>query len=90
MLDSRHWYRHTSEDVNKVFDKFYQVKESGMKKPKGTGLGLAIVAEIVKLHDGKIWVESTLGKGSSFKFTLPVIPVKRTVPIGFRISNAGA
>lgn len=60
------------EALAKVFDRFYQVKESEMKKPKGTGLGLAIVAEIIKLHNGKIWVESTLGNGSIFKFTLPV------------------
>jgi signal transduction histidine kinase len=58
--------------LDKVFDKFYQVKESEMKKPKGTGLGLAIVAEIIKLHDGKIWVESELNQGSTFKFLLPI------------------
>jgi signal transduction histidine kinase len=71
------WVRDTGigipkEDLPKVFERFYQVKESGMKKPKGTGLGLTIVAEIIKLHGGKIWVESELGKGSVFKFTLPV------------------
>ncbi|MCX5778710.1 MAG: HAMP domain-containing sensor histidine kinase [Elusimicrobia bacterium] len=61
-----------ADAVDKVFEKFYQVKESEMKKPPGTGLGLAIVSEIVRLHDGKIWVESKLGVGSVFKFTLPV------------------
>ncbi|MCX5781680.1 MAG: HAMP domain-containing sensor histidine kinase [Elusimicrobia bacterium] len=60
------------EDLRSVFDKFYQVSESETKKPKGTGLGLAIVAEIIKMHDGKVWVESVLGKGSTFKFILPM------------------
>jgi len=60
------------ESLSRVFDKFYQVQEGQTNKPKGTGLGLAIVVEIVKMHEGRIWVESTLGKGSIFKFTLPV------------------
>jgi signal transduction histidine kinase len=60
-------------DINKIFDKFYQVKESEMQKPKGTGLGLSIAAEIVNLHGGDIWVESTRGEGSTFNFTLPVL-----------------
>ena len=60
------------EDLRNVFDRFYQVQESETKKPKGTGLGLAIVAEIVKMHDGKVWVESVLGRGSIFKFALPL------------------
>ncbi|NEO87605.1 MAG: response regulator [Spirulina sp. SIO3F2] len=59
------------EDVAKVFDKFKQVGETLTDKPKGTGLGLPICKQIVEYHGGKIWVESELGVGSTFQFTLP-------------------
>ena len=59
-------------ELDKIFDKFYQIGGETPKKPKGTGLGLSIAAEIVKLHNGVIGVESKFGKGSTFKFIIPV------------------
>ncbi|MEM7818133.1 MAG: HAMP domain-containing sensor histidine kinase [Candidatus Aenigmatarchaeota archaeon] len=59
-------------ELDKIFDKFYQVGGTTPKKPKGTGLGLSIAAEIVKLHNGEIGVESEFGKGSTFKFIIPI------------------
>jgi len=62
----------SKEDLPKVFDKFKQVGDTLTDKPKGTGLGLPICREIVEHHGGKIWVESELGTGSTFIFSLPV------------------
>jgi len=59
------------EDQPKVFEKFKQVGETLTNKPKGTGLGLTICKEIVEYHGGRIWVESELGRGSTFSFALP-------------------
>jgi signal transduction histidine kinase len=61
----------SANEREKIFGKFYQVAEIGGPKPKGTGLGLAISKTLVELHGGKIWVESELGRGSTFYFTLP-------------------
>jgi signal transduction histidine kinase len=60
-------------DQEKIFEKFVQVKASMTikGKPRGTGLGLPICKEIVERHGGRIWMESDLGKGSNFSFTLP-------------------
>jgi len=62
------------EDLEKVFDKFHQVihGDTLKDKPKGTGLGLAICKQIIEHYNGKIWVESELGKGSTFFVKLPV------------------
>jgi signal transduction histidine kinase/DNA-binding response OmpR family regulator len=59
-------------DQPKVFERFKQVGDTLTDKPKGTGLGLPICREIVEHHGGRIWVESEIGKGSTFAFSLPV------------------
>jgi signal transduction histidine kinase len=55
-----------------VFREFAQVDASASRQHHGTGLGLAIARKFVELHDGRLWVESVLGAGSRFYFTLPV------------------
>jgi signal transduction histidine kinase len=59
------------EELNRIFDKFYQLAQLDKPKSKGTGLGLAISKALVQMHGGKIGVESEVGKGSTFFFTLP-------------------
>jgi len=61
------------EDHEHIFEKFGQAGETLTDKPKGTGLGLPISKEIVGHYGGSIWVESELGKGSTFYFTLPLV-----------------
>jgi CheY-like chemotaxis protein len=60
-------------DQPKVFERFKQVGDTLTDKPKGTGLGLPICREIVEHHGGHIWVESEIGKGSTFAFSLPTV-----------------
>jgi signal transduction histidine kinase len=57
------------EDVEKIFEPFYRAPIAH-KKTRGAGLGLAIAKSLVELHHGRLWVETTLGKGSCFSFTL--------------------
>ena len=59
------------EDQPKIFEEFRQVGSDYAHKVEGTGLGLTLAKKFVELHGGRIWVESEMGKGSTFSFTLP-------------------
>jgi signal transduction histidine kinase len=59
-------------DQGKIFEEFQQADNAATKRKGGTGLGLSIAKRIIGMHGGRIWVESDVGKGSTFAFTIPV------------------
>ena len=61
-----------ASDQAKIFEEFQQADNSSTRQKGGTGLGLAIAKRIIEMHGGRLWVESSLGQGSTFSFTLPV------------------
>jgi signal transduction histidine kinase len=61
-----------AEECERIFEKFRQVDSSNTRAKGGTGLGLSIAREIVEMHGGRIWVESIMGQGSTFRMQLPV------------------
>ncbi|MDE2038955.1 MAG: PAS domain-containing protein [Elusimicrobia bacterium] len=63
-----------AEDLPRVFERFYRVDKARSREVGGTGLGLAIVRHIVEAHGGSVSVESRLGEGSRFRFTIPLAP----------------
>ncbi|MHB0874482.1 MAG: ATP-binding protein [Anaerolineae bacterium] len=74
-----------AEQLEEIFVEFHQVDGSVRRKYGGTGLGLALCKHFVDLHDGRIWAESELGRGSTFHFTVPlperaVVPLQRSQP----------
>jgi len=60
------------EDLERLFERFYRVDTSDMKTISGFGIGLYLSAEIIQRHNGKIWVESVYGEGSTFYFSLSI------------------
>ena len=60
------------EDHERIFEKFQQVGDTLTDKPRGTGLGLCICRDIIAYHKGRMWVESELGRGSTFTFAVPI------------------
>jgi len=61
-----------SQDLPRIFERFYKVDRARTRHAGGTGLGLAIAKHLVEGHGGRLWAESTEGHGSTFSFTLPV------------------
>ena len=59
------------KEQKKIFERFYEIGDYLSHETGGAGLGLAIVKGIVEAHEGKVWIESVVGKGSTFYFTLP-------------------
>jgi two-component system phosphate regulon sensor histidine kinase PhoR len=67
-----------AEDVQRIFERFYKADRA--RSSGGTGLGLAIAKHTIQAHNGRIWVESVEGKGSTFSFTLPPVNLPITKP----------
>jgi signal transduction histidine kinase len=63
-----------SEDISKLFTKFFRAEKTMKEQTSGIGLGLYLAKNIIERHGGKVWVQSVAGRGSTFTFTLPLDP----------------
>jgi signal transduction histidine kinase len=76
------------EDHERIFERFYQARAEHIAGHGGIGIGLTIVKHLVELHGGQVWVESEVGKGSKFSFTLPKIAAIDLTDSPFSTSEA--
>jgi two-component system phosphate regulon sensor histidine kinase PhoR len=67
-------------DQPRIFERFYRVDVARSREAGGTGLGLAIAKHLVDVHGGRLWVDSEVGQGSQFHFSVPLFDSKRTTP----------
>lgn len=68
------------KDQEKIFERFFRADHPVVQETGGTGLGLAIVKSFVEMHNGEIWLDSELGKGTTFSFTMPIAVLDEPVP----------
>ena len=76
------------DEIGHVFERFRRVRSGAAQSIPGTGLGLTIVKQIVEMHGGKIWVESAVGHGSGFHFTIP-LAVENATPLARKRDQVG-
>lgn len=77
----------SAENQDKVFEPFFQAEQTMYRKSGGTGLGLSICKGIVEAQNGKLWLESEFGTGTTFYFTIPFEPVREIKPIKMLFSQ---
>jgi two-component system, OmpR family, phosphate regulon sensor histidine kinase PhoR len=75
-------------DQSRIFERFYRVDAARSREAGGTGLGLAIAKHLIEVHEGRLWVESEVGRGSEFRFSVPLFDPERAA-VRTPVSNGG-